>query len=102
MQRLEDQIAEAKKSQAELTRRLEVFEQIAAAAGVELGDAPGAVDVPSPLVAAARDPRHEAPVRLNVDGREFIAVVGGGEGGDPAEWWTAIRHLASRSSGSAS
>jgi hypothetical protein len=23
--------------------------------------------------------------------------VGGGEGGDPYEWWSAIKHLASRS-----
>jgi hypothetical protein len=29
-----------------------------------------------------------------VDGRELVAVVGGG--GDPHEWWTAIRRLATR------
>jgi len=34
-------------------------------------------------------------VRLDVAGREFIAVVGG-EGGDPREWWTAIQRLASQ------
>ncbi len=101
MRRLVDEIEAAKAGQAELARRLELFEKIAAAAGVELRDPPAAVEVPPPLAAAALDPRHDAPVRLNVDGREFIAVVGGGEGGDPAEWWTAIKHLASRSYGNA-
>jgi len=83
-------------------RRLELFEKIAATAGVEVGERQQAAgerqqlaDVPEPLVAAARDPRQDAPVRLEVAGREFIAVVGG-EGGDPHEWWTAIQHLASQ------
>jgi hypothetical protein len=89
-------VAEAKTSQAELMRRLELFEKIAATAGVELDERERAADVPEPLVAAARDPRRDAPVRLDVAGREFIAVVGG-EGGDPSEWWTAIQHLASQS-----
>jgi hypothetical protein len=96
MRRLEDEVAAAKASQADLTRRLEMFEKIAAAAGVELDDPEQQAEVPPPLAAAAQDPRPEAPVRLDVDGREFIAVVGGREGGDPREWWSAIKHLASR------
>jgi hypothetical protein len=95
IQQLEDAVAEAQASQAELMRRLELFEKIAATAGVELGERQQAADVPEPLVAAARDPRQDAPVRLEVAGREFIAVVGG-EGGDPRDWWTAIRRLASQ------
>jgi hypothetical protein len=99
MQRLEDEVAEARASQAELMRRIELFEKIAAAAGVEVSerpepaDLPRPVDVPQPLIAAAQDPRADAPVRLEVAGREFIAIVGGA-GGDPREWWTAIQHLA--------
>jgi len=98
MQRLEDAVAEAKASQAELTRRVQLFEEIAAAAGVELSDqverggTPAVADVPRPLMAAAQDPRQDAPVHIDVAGREFIAVVGG-EGGDPREWWAAIQHL---------
>lgn len=76
-------------------RRLELFEKVAATAGVELAERQQPADVPEPLVAAARHPRQDAPVRLEVAGREFIAVVGG-EGGDPREWWTAIQHLASQ------
>ena len=95
IRQLEDAVAEAQASQAELMRRLELFEKIAATAGVELGERQQPADVPEPLVAAARDPRQDAPVRLDVAGREFIAVVGG-EGGDPREWWTAIQHLASQ------
>ena len=95
MQRLEDAVAEATASQAELMRRVELFEKIAAAAGVELGDQPSAADVPQPLMAAARDPRQDAPVHLDVAGREFIAVVGA-DGGDPHEWWAAIQHLAAQ------
>jgi hypothetical protein len=100
MQRLENEVAEARASQAELQRRVELFEKIAAAAGAELGG-PAATDpvptspVPTSLLAAAQDPRRSgAPVHLDVDGREFIAVVDG-EDGDPGEWWTAIRRLAS-------
>jgi hypothetical protein len=95
IRRLEDAVAEAKANQAELMRRVELFEKIAAAAGVELADQPSAADVPRPLMAAAQDPRQDAPVRVDVAGREFIAVVGG-EGGDPHEWWAAIQHLAGR------
>jgi hypothetical protein len=95
MQQLEDAVAEAKASQAELMRRVELFEKIAAAAGVELGGQPPGADVPRPLMAAAQDPRPDAPVHLDVAGREFIAVVGG-QDGDPHEWWAAIQHLAAQ------
>jgi hypothetical protein len=100
MRRLEHDVAEARAERAELRQRLELFEKIAAAAGVEVGDPAKDTEVTEPvpptLLAAARDPRqHGAPVRLDVDGRELIAVVDG-EGGDPHEWWSAIRRLASR------
>jgi hypothetical protein len=100
MRRLEHEVAQAKAERAELRQRLELFEKIAAAAGVEVGgpvqDTAAAELVPPSLLAAAKDPRqHGAPVRLDVDGRELIAVVDG-EGGDPDEWWSAIRRLASR------
>ena len=83
-----------------------MFEKIAAAAGATLDDAAlsdaRATDtsatppVPASLLAAAQDPRRSgAPVRLDVDGSDLIAVVDG-EGGDPHEWWSAIRRLASR------
>jgi len=101
MRRLENEVAAARANQADLTRRLELFEKIAAAAGVELADPPEPGDVPTPLAAAAQDPRQDTPVRLSVDGRDFIAVVGGGDGGDPIEWWTAIKQLAGRSENSA-
>jgi hypothetical protein len=96
MRRLENEVAEAKAGQAELQRRVELFEKIAAAAGAELDD-PAAMDsVPPSLLAAAQDRRRSgAPVRLEVDGRELIAVVDG-EDGDPLEWWSAIQRLASR------
>lgn len=104
MRRLENEVAAGKAERAELRRRLELFERIAAAAGATLDDPAqndaGATDTPAPvppsLLAAAQDPRRSgAPVRLDVDGSEFIAVVDG-EGGDPHEWWSAIRRLASR------
>jgi hypothetical protein len=142
MQRLENEVAQGKAERAELRRRLELFEKIAAAAGAQLDDpalkdlddpaltdtAPigtglngtgpngtgpngtgpngtglngtgtdsaAAESVPASLFTAARDPRRQASVRLDVDGRELIAVVGG-DGGDPREWWTAIRRLAAR------
>jgi hypothetical protein len=95
MRRLENEVAGAKAGQAELVRRVELFEKIAAAAGAGLGDTVATEPVPASLLAAAQDPRQDgAPVRLDVDGRELIAVVGG-EGGDPHEWWSAIRRLAS-------
>lgn len=105
MRRLESEVAAGRAEQAELRRRLELFEKIAAAAGAALddpaqGDA-GATDVlatapvPPSLLAAAQDPRRSgAPVRLDVNGSELIAVVDGE--GDPHEWWSAIRRLASR------
>jgi hypothetical protein len=101
LRQLEAEVARAKAGQADLQRRLELFEKIAAAAGAEVAarpGEPGAEDdtVPQSLVIAAQDPRQNgAPVRVNVDGRELVAVVGGG-GGDPQEWWAAIRRLASR------
>jgi hypothetical protein len=104
MRRLENEVAAGKAERAELRRRLELFEQIAAAAGATLDPAQndaGATDtsataVPPSLLAAAQDPRRSgAPVRLDVDGSELIAVVDGA-GGDPHEWWSAIRRLASR------
>jgi hypothetical protein len=101
LRQLESEVAQAKADQADLQRRLELFEKIAAAAGVEASGRAGeprAEDdtVPQNLVVAARDPRQDGvPVRVNVDGRELVAVVGGG-GGDPQEWWAAIRRLASR------
>ena len=51
---------------------------------------------PTLLAAAAEPARHGSPVHLAVDGSEVIAVVGD-EGGDPREWWAAIRRLNSRS-----
>jgi hypothetical protein len=99
LRRLEDAVAEAREERAELQRRVDVFEKIAEAAGASLNDpasdpAPAA-PVPSALLAAAWDPDEDGvPVRLDVDGREVIAVVG--EGGDPRQWWLAIRRLASR------
>lgn len=97
MRRLENAVAEARAEQAQLTRRIELFEQIAAAAGLELDKAPpGASEVPSSLLAAADDPRRSgASVHLDVDGREMVAVVGGVKG-DPREWWAAIQRLATR------
>lgn len=96
MRRLEDAVAEARAEQAQLMRRIELFEQIVAAAGLELDEAPGVSEVPSSLLAAADDPRRSgASVHLDVDGREMVAVVGG-EKGDPREWWAAIQRLATR------
>ena len=96
MRRLESEVADARAGQAGLARRVELFEQVAAAAGLQLHEPPPpAADVPPPLLAAAEHSGHRgASVRLDVDGRELIAVVGG-ERGDPREWWAAIRHLAS-------
>jgi hypothetical protein len=96
IRRLENAVAEARAGQAELMRRMELFERIAAAAGVELGEAAATPAVPATLLAAARDPRRSgASVRLDVDGRELVAVVGG-ESGDPHEWWAAIQRLATQ------
>jgi class 3 adenylate cyclase len=96
MQRLEKEIAAARAGQVELQRRIDLFERIAASAGVELDEAMRAAPVPSSLLAAARDARRGSfPVRLAVNGGEVIAVIGG-DGGDPHEWWSAIRQLDTR------
>jgi hypothetical protein len=104
LQRLETEIAEGKAERAELRRRLEQFEIIAAAAGAPLpGESqPGtwqsgpvpAAPMPPSLLAAARDLRSwDVPVRLEVAGASAVAIVGGT--GDPREWWSAIWQLAS-------
>jgi hypothetical protein len=121
IQQLEVEIAQGKAERAELRRRLDWFEAIAAAAGA----APPGTDphgtglastaspstgparaeqqstVPAPppnLLAAARDIRgHDVPVRLDVAGAEVIAVVGGP--GDPREWWKAIWQTAGPDAG---
>jgi hypothetical protein len=94
LRRLENELLEARADQAELKRRVELFEKIAGAAGAALGDPEPTAPVPPALLAAARNARQQgSPVRLAVDGREVIAVVG--EGGDPIQWWEAIRRLLS-------
>ena len=93
LRQLESEIAEAKANQAELRRRLELFEMIAAAAGVAADSPAPTAPVPPVLVAAARElHRRDVPVRLDVGGTEVIAVIGGE--GDPGRWWTAIVELA--------
>jgi hypothetical protein len=114
LRELENEVATARADQAELRRRLQLFEDIAAAAGsggwdgpangaAAVGSATPAVDpapgvppvapVPPELLAAARELRsHGVPVRLEVEGSEFIAVIEGP--GDPARWWQAIREIA--------
>jgi hypothetical protein len=90
--RLADELAEARSEQAELRRRIEAFEMIAAAAGAAMPDAP----VPPALVAAAGERRSaDVPVRLDVADNEVFAVIGGP--GDAREWWTAIWQFAGRS-----
>lgn len=89
LRRLADELAEARAEQAELQRRMAVFEMIAAAAAPADPPAP----VPPTLAAAARELHAtEVPVRLTVAGAEVVAVVGGG--GDPRQWWAAICRLA--------
>jgi hypothetical protein len=102
LQVLEQDVAEARSAQAALQRRLEAFEQIAAAAGASVPPAGDDDDnsplqpVPPTLLAAAHEAREKgSPVRLPVDGGEVIAVIGD-EGGDPREWWAAIHRLAAR------
>jgi len=100
LRRLEQEVAAARVAQAALQRRLEAFEQIAAAAGVRVS-ADDNTDtslqpVPATLIAAAREAHEKgSPVRLPVNGGEVIAVIGD-EGGDPREWWAAIHRLAAR------
>ena len=92
LRRLEGELAEAKVNQAELRRRLELFEMIAAATGATARHSVPSGPMPPPLLAAARElHRRDVPVRLDVGGAEVIAVIGGE--GDPREWWTAIWEL---------
>jgi hypothetical protein len=78
LQRLETELAEGKAERAELRRRLDWFEAIAAAAGASGGNAVPAAPLPASLVAAGRDQRmQDVAVRLDVAGTEVIAVVGG-------------------------
>jgi hypothetical protein len=96
LSRLEKAAVEARAAQADLQRRLEAFERIAAAAGADLTDTVPEPAVPPPLLAAAVQPgRNGSPVRLAVDGEDVIAVIGD-EGGNPSEWWAAISQLATR------
>ena len=102
LQQLEGEVAMGKAERAELRRRLEVFEAIAAAAGASADGARAsggwrhpvpAAPMPPGLAAAARELRsHDTAVRLDVAGADLVAVVGGP--GDPREWWTAIWQLA--------
>jgi hypothetical protein len=100
---LEKELAQTRAAQAALQQRVDVFEQIAAAAGASLAEVPAGppaagslASVPAPLLAAATEGRPGgSPVRLAVGGRDVIAVIGD-EGGDPRAWWTAIRQLAAR------
>jgi hypothetical protein len=93
IRRLEDQIAEGKAERAELRRRLELFEMIAAATGAAQPVPAPSAPMPPTLVAAARDSRaQDFPVHLDVAGTEVVAVIGGA--GDPREWWTAIWQMA--------
>lgn len=92
VRRLGDELAQARLEQAELRRRLEAFEMIAAAAGAAVHAMPAA-PVPPALIAAAGEQRSDdVPVRLDVAGDEVYAVVGGP--GDAREWWSAIWRLA--------
>lgn len=100
--RLEKEVAAAQAAQAALQLRVDIFERIAAAAGVALDDTmPHEVvmpqqPVPPSLLAAALDSREKgSPVRLAVGGDDVIAVIGD-EGGDPREWWAAIHQLATQ------
>ena len=114
LQELEAEITQARAERAELRRRLDWFETIAAAAGAAVPgtefpsiavprttpagtelpksgqqDTRPLAPLPPNLLAAAHDLRgHDIPVRLEVAGAEVIAVVGGP--GDPREWWKAI------------
>jgi hypothetical protein len=118
LQQLEEEVARARAERAELQQRLAAFEMIAAAAGTSMPDvaasSPGSVQpgsvqpgpvqpgsvpvapVPPALVAAAGRGRQQgSPVRLAVSGQDVIAVIGD-EGGDPREWWQAIRRVTGR------
>jgi hypothetical protein len=93
IRRLETEVAEARADRAAMRQRLKQFEMVAAAAGAGPGSTVPSAPMPPPLVAAARDLRQQdVPVRLDVEGIEVVAVVGGE--GDPREWWAAIWQLA--------
>lgn len=107
LRQLEAELARARAERSALSRRLELFEELAAQVGRQLPaeDAPPGIEglpagpVPPSLLAAARELRGEdVPVRLTVAGQDMVAVVGGP--GDPSEWWRAIRALAGRPPGS--
>jgi hypothetical protein len=101
---LEKELTATRAAQRDLQERVHLFEKIAAAAGASLqagppGDGPAGslAPVPPGLLAAAAERRAEgAPVKLAVGGRDVIAVIGDDEGGDPREWWTAIRKFTAR------
>lgn len=96
LEQLEKEVAAARTAQADLQRRVDLFEQIAAAAGAAIDDTAPLQPVPPSLLAAAQDGHHDgSPVRLAVGGSEVIAVIGD-EGGDPREWWATIHRLATR------
>src|SRR5215472_18443108 len=81
---------EAEQARAErqrLRERIDLLDAIMRAKGIPLDAAGGSVP---PDLAAAAAGAHDRAVRLTVRGREVIAVVGGEEG-DPAEWWRAIK-----------
>jgi hypothetical protein len=98
LRRLEGELAGAKADQLELRQRLEVFEAIASAAGAALPETswwgrivPEAPMPPSLLAAATDITNPDATVRLDVDGTDVIAIIGGP--GDPREWWSAVWSL---------
>ena len=126
LQQLEIEIAQGKAERAELRRRLDWFEAIAAAAGaarpgsdpqgtallstglpsttpantapLRAGQLSMVPPAPPTLIAAAGNLRgHDVPVRLDVAGAEVIAILGGP--GDPREWWTAIWQAAGPDAG---
>jgi hypothetical protein len=106
LRQLEQEVAQARAAQAVLQQRVDMFERIAAAAGVSIRDAGpippapqgSAQPVPPTLLAAATESAQlGSPVRLAVEGSDVIAVIGD-EGGDPREWWAVIRRLGSGAS----
>lgn len=95
IQRLEDELANARVDRLDLRRRLEVFEAIASAAGAALpeanwwGEVVPEAPMPASLVAAAADyASPDSPVRIDVEGSDVIAIIGGP--GDPRQWWSAL------------
>jgi hypothetical protein len=98
LRRLEGELASAKADQLELRQRLEVFEAIASAAGAALpetswwGRIVPAAPMPASLRAAANNyASPDSTLRLDVDGTDVIAIIGGP--GDPREWWSAVWSL---------